>query len=100
MRTALLQYPFHSAVKLIVSLLVRRGYKILSYSREEGIIKAATRGGLFRKSIPIEIRVRQKDQHLTNVDISVNLNQNIYEKPSTSDEFMEEKLLDIIYHYF
>jgi hypothetical protein len=100
MKTALLQYPIHSSIKLLNAVLVKRGFSIISLNDDEGTIRASTPGGFFKKPKMLDIKVQRIDQHSTRIDVSINSNKSTYEKPQTNDEFMEEKLVDTIYHYF
>lgn len=100
MKTALLQYPIHSAIKLLHSVLVRQGFAILSLNKEEGTMTVSKPAGFLKKQRVIDFKVTEIDRFSTRIDVSVISSGASDKGPPASDESLEEKLIDMIYHYF
>jgi hypothetical protein len=100
MKTALLLYPYDSVLKLLKVILERKGFAILSLDADKGLIKAESKFGLFKKSSKLDIAASKRDQHTTHIEIRINANPSTYDSPRTSDEDLEDELIDVIYKYF
>ncbi len=100
MKSVSLLYPYDSVLKLLQTILTRKGHTILSVNPDEGIIKASCKKGLFQKCKTIDIKVEKRNHNITYIAVCINGNPSVYEKPMTDDEQEEEELFDTIHKYF
>jgi len=99
MKTSSFFYPYESTFRLLRSILVAKGYEIITLDVTEGIIKAH-KPGLFKKGKNLDVLISKTDHTTTNIKIMLNGNQHLNGKPLNLNSVEEEKLMDSIHRHF
>ena len=92
-------YDANAVYEASLRALKRRDYKILKSDLDSGTIVAASKGGILKPKVSIEIKINQSDDNQTNMDIRSAVKKN-WLTPDGYDAKAEHKLISTLYKLF